>query len=269
MPFKIHVFRLKVKNFGFKEGALLESPEGTWGEVSPLPGRNRETLAEAIDQLKSLQQGYKGPFFPSVSCGLFGLKSQRLLHAPVCLFLMGSLDEIYHLTKQHFGCTTAKIKLAPFDLPTSIDLVKTLKAQFRLRIDLGAKWSREKLFKFLSHFSPQDFDFIEDPGYDISPFPMACDDYSLGTFCVWKPMVKGLPPPHSPLILSSTYESGIGLHQIAAMTKSFSIPSHPLGIGTFLNLENDLLKDPLYIHKGEVIFPEKILINRKLLSEIS
>ncbi len=264
-PFKIYRFCLNVRGYGPKEGLLLESPHGAWAEVSPLPSRNRETLLDALAQLKAVQKGYTRPLFPSVACGLFGLTAPRILQAPVCLFLMGTLQDIQTLANQDFGCKTAKVKISPFDLPTAVNLIKTLKNRFRLRIDIGAKWTKEKTFAFLSHFSPEDFDFIEDPGYDISPFPMASDDQPLGKTIVWKPMVRGLPPPQTPVILSSTYESSIGLHQIAALSQALQIPSHPLGIGTFLNLEEDLLEEPLTLQHGLLHFPKDFRINRKRL----
>ena len=159
-----------------------------------------------------------------------------------------------------YGCTVAKVKIAPFDLPTAVGLIKTLKKIFRLRIDINAKWNRDKLLAFLSHFSPEDFDFIEDPGCDIAPFPMASDEYSHSHITIWKPMVKGLPTPKTPVILSSSYESGIGLHQIAALAQNFS--PHALGIGTFLYLEDDLLEEPLTLKQGMVHFPQKLQVKK-------
>jgi O-succinylbenzoate synthase len=239
------------------EGLLLEGPDGTWGEVSPLPGRSKETLAEALSQLKAVQQGYSGPLLPSVAFGLFGLTAPRVFAAPLCLLLTGTLKTIYALADRPYGCTVAKVKIAPFDVMEAVELICHLKKKFRLRVDLGAKWDKEKLLSFLSHFSPADFEFIEDPGFDISPFPMAADEYSTGKIEVWKPTIKGVPPPKANVILSSSYETSIGLHNIAAL----DIPLHALGIGTFLYMEKDVLKERLVVEDGMVKFPEKLEIN--------
>ena len=246
-------FKLHQEAYGSKEGFLLHE-DGAWSEVSPLPGRSKESLDDALQQLKALKEGYKGPLFPSVAFGLFGLTAPPISKAPVCLFLMGTPEEILKQAQKNFGCTTAKIKLSVFDLPTAIFLVNILKQDFRLRVDIGHNWEKEKILKFCSHFNPQDFEFIEDPGHDVSPFPMASDDAQLGSSVVWKPMVRGLPPQQAPVILSSSYESGIGLHHIAALAQAQAIPSHPLGIGTFTHLQEDLLQDPLEIRDGYVYF---------------
>ncbi len=265
MDFKIFHFKIFQEVFGLKEGFLLQGVD-TWSEVSPLPGRNPESLDQVLAQLKAVQKGYEGPLFPSVEFGLFGLSAPKILQAPVCLFLMGSIPDILKRAKKNHGCRTAKIKLGSFDLPEAVFLVKTLKDDFRLRLDIGAKWSREKIDSFISHFDAEDFEFIEDPGYDISPFPMASDDASIGLTQVWKPMVRGLPEKKAPIILSSSYESGIGIHQIASLAHTLDIPSHPLGIGTVLHLQEDLLKDPPFIRDGKIHFPSEFEIKKEMVT---
>jgi O-succinylbenzoate synthase len=266
MEFKIFHFTLHHTAFGAKEGFLLQTPEGAWSEVSPLPGRSRETLYQTLEQLKAVRDGYQGPLFPSVAFGVFGLSAPRLTQAPVCLFLMGTPADILKQAKKNHGCKTAKIKLGGFNLSTALFLIKQLKGDFRLRIDIGTRWSQKDLQRFCSEFTPGDFDFIEDPGYDISPFPMASDDASIGSVTVWKPMIRGLPKRQAPVILSSSYESGIGLHQIAALAHHLEIPLHPLGIGTLVNMHEDLLEDPLEIREGELHFPSEFRIKQEKLT---
>lgn len=265
MDVKIYHFKIYQEAFGVKEGFLLQQ-EDRWSEVSPLPGRSKETLDEALQQLRAIQQGYQGPLLPSVAFGLFGLAAPKVAQAPVCLFLMGTPQEILKKAEQNCGCKTAKIKLGSFDLETALSLVKTLKKDFRLRIDIGGRWSPQQVVSFCSHFEPQDFEFIEDPGYDVSPFLMASDEKSWGSTVVWKPMVKGIPQRQAAVILSSSYESGIGLHQIASLAKAMEIPIHPLGIGTFMNLQSDLLEDPLIIREGQVHFPSEFRLKKEMLT---
>jgi O-succinylbenzoate synthase len=262
MDFKIYHFKIRQEIFGEKEGFLLQQGK-TWSEVSPLAGRSQETLSEVLEQLKALQNGYQGPVFPSVEFGLFGLSSPKISTAPVCLFLNGTLQDILKQAKKNHGCHMAKIKLGVFDLAAALFLVKLLKTDFRLRLDIGGAWSQEQLMAFISHFSPQDFEFIEDPGYDISPFPMASDDQSLGSTVVWKPMVKGLPQKKTAVVLSSSYESSIGIHQIAGLAEKLEIPSHPLGIGTAVHLQEDLVEDPPFISGGKIHFPTEFHIKNE------
>lgn len=262
MDFEIYHFKIIQDIFGVKEGFLLHN-EKTWSEVSPLPGRSRESLSEVFKQLKAVQNGYQGPLFPSVEFGLFGLTAPKISEAPVCLFLNGTIQDILKHTKKSHGCTTAKLKLGHLDVSAAVFLAKALKQDFRLRLDIGGKWSKEQITEFLSHFVPEDFEFIEDPGYDISPFLMASDDQAFGSTVVWKPMVKGLPGKKTPVILSSSYESSIGTHQIAALAHALEIPAHPLGIGTAVHLQEDLLEDPLFICDGKIHFPAEFHIKQE------
>ena len=262
MDFKIFHFKIIQEIFGMKEGFLLQL-EKNWSEVSPLPGRSRESLDQVLEQLKAIQNGYRGPLFPSVEFGLFGLSAPKISEAPVCLFLNGTVQDILKQAKKNHGCTTAKIKLGALDLSSALFLVKVLKQDFRLRLDIGGAWSKEQTAAFLSHFKTEDFEFIEDPGHDISPFPMASDDQPLGSTIVWKPMVRGLPEKKTAVILSSSYESGIGIHQIASLAFSLEIPSHPLGIGTAVHLQEDLLEDPPFIREGKIYFPTEFHIKKE------
>jgi O-succinylbenzoate synthase len=262
MEFKIYHFKIIQEIFVMKEGFLLQS-EKTWSEVSPLPGRSRETLSQVLEQLKAIQNGYQGPLFPSVEFGLFGLNAPKISEAPVCLFLNGTVQDILKQTKKNHGCRAAKLKLGHLDVSAAVFLARTLKQDFRLRLDIGGKWSKEQISEFLSHFSPEDFEFIEDPGHDIFPFPMASDDQALGSTVVWKPMVKGLPGKKTPVILSSSYESSVGIHQIAALAHALEIPTHPLGIGTAVHLQEDLLKDPPFIRDGKIHFPLEFHIKQE------
>ncbi|HEY5235510.1 MAG TPA: hypothetical protein VIJ14_04980 [Rhabdochlamydiaceae bacterium] len=262
MKFKIYHFKIIQEIFGMKEGFLLQS-EKNWSEVSPLPGRNRESLTQVLEQLKAVQNGYQGPLFPSVEFGLFGLTAPKISEAPVCLFLNGTVQDILKQAKKNHGCKAAKLKLGHLDLASALFLVKILKQDFCLRLDIGGKWSKEQITAFLSHFAPEDFEFIEDPGHDVSPFPMASDDHFFGSTVVWKPMVKGLPREKTPVILSSSYESGIGIHQIAALAQALEIPAHPLGIGTAVHLQEDLLEDPPFIREGKIHFPAEFHIKQE------
>lgn len=261
MRFEIYRFRCNYPGFLIKEGFLLHSTEGYWSEVSPFPGKNNETLSEALEQLKAIQQGWTGPLLPSVEFGLYSLKKMESFSVPVCLLLMGSVSQILKQAKAP-GYTTAKIKLGDFDVHTACKLTEELKETFRLRIDLQEKWSPEQTRQFCSYFVPRDFEFIEDPGCDISPYPMKTEATT-----VWKPMVRGIPPLGAKVILSSVFESGVGIRQIAALAKQQEIPFHALGIGTYNFLEKDLLEERLKIEKGYLTIPTTLSVDKSQLSK--
>lgn len=238
-----------------KEGFLLHEA-GHWSEVSPFPGRNQETLSDALAQLKNPTKD----LFPSVAFGLYSLQAPIAGKFPVCLLLMGSADEIYKHAHQSIGYTTAKIKVGHLDPLVACHLVKDLKDRFRLRIDINEQWTPSQVLEFCSHFKPTDFDFIEDPGCDISPYPMKTEKTT-----VWKPMVRGIPPMASDVILSSVFETGVGICQIAALAQKKEIPPHPLGIGTYNYLADDILEEPLLIEDGYLHVPSKIHVKKERL----
>jgi O-succinylbenzoate synthase len=250
MSFEIYRFSCTYPFFK-KEGLLLHSNKN-WSEVSPYPGKNQETLEEALAQLKMVQQGWKGALLPSVAFGLYSLKPPIAGSYPVCLLLMG---------KENPGYTTAKVKLGDYDVATARQIASDLKNRYSLRIDLQEKWTPEQVREFCSYFQPEDFEFIEDPGCDIAPFPMKTEATT-----VWKPMVRGIPPSKAEIILSSTFESGVGISQIASLSSRQKIPVHPLGIGTYNYLEDDLLKEPLIIRDGYIQIPPELRVKRERLT---
>lgn len=245
-----------------QKGLLIHVQNGEeigWGEVLPLPGRSVETLDEALNQLLNLEKGFSGPLFNSVA---FALKSALLplpasFSWPAALFFMGSVSQIMHQfeTYPRAGFSHAKLKLKDLSLPDAILITKKLKEHFLLRLDINLQWSQKELKEFCSYFHPDDFDYIEDPGYDLSPFPVAYDELpapSPEALQIWKPSVKGIPSSSHNIILGSAFESGIGLASIAKLAHHLSFPKIPLGIGTYHLIEQDLLQAPLIFSEGAV-----------------
>lgn len=260
--FDIYFFSIKYCKSEIKEGFLLKSKEGRWGEVSPYPTRNRETLKDAWIQLKQLQSGWRGELYPSVAFGLYSLECSldRLENQwPICLLLQGTKREIEQYLSKKSGYTYVKLKTAHLSVKEAIDLVSTLKSSFKIRIDIGEKWSLLQLETFFSHFQPEDFEYIEDPGTNISPFPLAFDIHNSdeGTI-IWKPMVKGIPIPNKPVILSSSYETGIGLAHIAFLAERQKIPLHALGIGTYDYMQEEILQEPISYNRGILQLPPQL-----------
>jgi hypothetical protein len=175
---------------------------------------------------------------------------------------MGSVSQIMHQfeTYPRAGFYYAKLKLKGLSLPDAILITKKLKQHFLLRLDINLLWSQSELKEFCSHFHPDDFDYIEDPGYDISPFPVAYDELPIPfpeALQIWKPSVKGIPCSSQNIILGSAFESGIGLasiaklaHHLSSNDKNFRVRA--LGLGTYHLIEQDLLETPLVFSQGAV-----------------
>ncbi len=169
---------------------------------------------------------------------------------------MGSLYDIFHRAEKFQDFTHAKLKIGNLSLSDAIHAAKTLKQNFRLRIDFNGLWEPANVLAFCSHFVPSDFDYLEDPGTDVRPFASAEDDIALGAdFRIWKPSVLGIPAPSPRLILSSAYETGIGTARLIQLAHHLNLPPHPIGLGTYHYLEEDLLKEPLQFSDGKIHIP--------------
>jgi hypothetical protein len=68
-------------------------------------------------------------------------------------------------------------------------------------------------------------------------------------------MIKGLPLPHTRVILSSSFESSIGLASIASLIHTKDLFPHVAGLGTLHYLKEDLVENPAYFDKNRLHFP--------------
>jgi O-succinylbenzoate synthase len=229
-----------------REGLILQW-NGGFGEIAPLPGFSKETFEEARTEVLHWMRTGVDPKLPSVrwgiECAKRPLQSVRL---PLCA--LGPKK----------GFTTAKLKLGHLPLHDAIAFVKQQMGQFHLRLDCNRAWTLAQALEFASHFKRSDFLYLEEPVQTveelirfsaITDFPIALDE---SIHCDWsqipslraivvKPMiVGGIPeiPPHLDLVLSSSYESGLGLLHIANRVDN----SLPVGLDTLFH--DDLLLSP-------------------------
>ncbi|MBP7073915.1 MAG: hypothetical protein KBA81_00835 [Rhabdochlamydiaceae bacterium] len=250
MQFEIEPFEIKLKGFPAKKGVLLEK-EGRYSEVSPLPGRSIETYQDALEQLHAVKKGWRGPLFPSVEFGIYGLIAPLAASVPCALFLYGTPDEVLKTAETAHGCTVAKLKVGHWTMDEALAVIRAL--PFKLRLDFNHLWESAKVHQLCAKLSPDQIEFLEDAGSSVPGFIEAVDERESPT--IWKPMVRGLPSPREHLILSSSFESSIGLHQIASLIQSHQIPPHVLGIGTITHLEQDLVQNPAVLKDGKLHFP--------------
>ncbi len=234
--------------FEQRDSRILLEENGRYSEVSPLPGWNQESLDDALAQLKAIQNGYKGPLYPSVAFGLYGLTAPHISCVPYALFLSGTPDEVLQAAVAPHGAHVAKLKVGCWDLPTTLSVIRSI--PLKLRLDFNLRWTPNNVFELCSHLSPDQIEFLEDPGCTVPGFAHASDSTN-----VWKPTVRGLPTHGASIILSSAMESSISLHNIAALTLSHHIPPHILGIGTLTHTQGDLVQNPATYKDGHIHFP--------------
>jgi O-succinylbenzoate synthase len=175
---------------------------------------------------------------------------------PVCAF-----------QSPEIGNSFLKIKVGHLTLKEAIKLARQYYLNYRLRIDCNQKWSLDEALYFTSHFSPNDFDYLEEPVGNLNDlitlskktnFPIAVDELALNPLIaqiptlkaiVAKPMLLGKIPTHPiiPTILSSTYETSLGHLLIARQASEKSLP---LGLGTFSLCSDNILSPPLTSAEG-------------------
>jgi O-succinylbenzoate synthase len=231
--------------------------------------------------------------FPSV---LFGLESALLsLLNPfkacwisTSTLLMGSKDKILRMAqlKHNQGFVSAKIKVNQLSFSDAFEVINQLKDKFYLRIDVNKAWKTEESLKFFSQFALDAFDYVEEPfenALDLFQFthPLAIDesypnDLTLNQLenlltlkaIIYKPTIQGgmtnclglekwASSRNIALVLSSSFESDIGLGYVALLSQRLSLKS-PVGIGTFSYLTNSFAKNSLVFKNSEVWIPEKI-----------
>ena len=235
----------------------------------------KEWFAETcLEELSSLE------LFPSVSFGLESALLSILLpisSARVCTsaLLMGTYQEIIEQANQRHreGYTSAKLKVSNLDFKEAADLIYCLKDVFYLRIDVNRAWSTADSLHFFSQFPLNTFDYVEEPfqnSYDLELFkhPLAIDEsfpseLSLSHLnllptlkaLVYKPTIQGgmanclylhewTIRKKISLVLSSSFESNLGLSCIAQMANRLSC-SAPIGIGTYHYLAKNKNEIPL------------------------
>lgn len=206
--------------------------------------------------------------FPSVS---FGLESALLsLLAPVSphtilasALLMGTPQEIREQARLRLseGYTSAKLKVSNLSFDDAAKLIDEFKDKFSLRIDVNRAWKTEDSIQFFSQFQKDAFDYVEEPfknPQDLIKFqhPLAVDesfphDLSLEDLeklpmlkaLIYKPTIQGglagcmslqkwTRKRGISLILSSSFESNVGLRHIASIAHRLSLEK-PIGIGTY------------------------------------
>jgi len=259
---KLYSYQLKTSlpRWPVREGILLEW-NGGWGEIAPLPGFSRESLDEARTEILAWRSNGNPPKYPSVRFAIEAASTpfnKSPLRIPMSL-----------LEEPRPGFSTLKLKLGHFSVAEAIERVKPYVDAYRLRLDCNKKWSLEEAVCFATHFSPSDFDYLEEPVQTFSDlirfsketrFPIAVDESikedlsqlpSLKAVVVKPTLVGSLPKTPVLTVLSSAFESSLGLLQIARLQAS---DCPPAGLDTFRYFEDDLLDPPLKAENGCLVW---------------
>ena len=234
-----------------------------------------------IEKLKKLS------FYPSVTFRLESALLSLLDPLPshtvlTSALLMGSLEEILSQAtlRKKEGYLVAKLKVGNLSFKEAFDAIDQLKDTFRLRVDVNRAWKTKESLQFFSKFPLDAFDYVEEPFQDpqdlnLFTHPLAVDESfpnnlslkqleALPTLkaLIYKPTMQGGMVGCLPLlawankrgielVLSSSFESDIGLAHIASLAYRLSLKA-PIGIGTYHFLKDPLRKDLLIFEGSKV-----------------
>lgn len=198
-------FRNSSFEIATREGYIIyitgEMGRTSLGEVAPLPGFSRESIADAADELRNAAELAPGfveagnsailkkffesvQFTPSVCFGIEQAMIGMLLKRDRSLFLesfynassiipvntvidlntevLGEIEE-----KMKFGFSTFKIKLGLKNFEDDLAAVKEIRSRFgfeiNLRLDVNGKWSPEEAERNLISLEPLKIEYVEEP----------------------------------------------------------------------------------------------------------
>lgn len=255
---------------------LPQRSSETWKDCAKQLNEKRQKILEIDWEFSSFLDRIKDLLlFPSV---IFGLESALLsLLAPLsdhCIsasaLLMGSPQEIREqaILRHREGWTSAKLKVSHLNFKEAKSLIMELKNKFYLRLDVNRAWKTGDSLKFFEQFPLNTFDYVEEPFQDpqdlaLFPHPLAVDesfpkDLSLEDLSllptlkalIYKPTIQGglsgcldlhewTTRKGIQLILSSSFETDLGLAHIASLAHRLSLRT-PIGIGTFYFLQSPI-----------------------------
>jgi len=239
-----------------------------WGEIAPLPGWSQESHKEAHTQLVAYLEGKtSGPLYPSVSFGLIAAHKPTLksVSRPVSGLLTGSYCQILQDAEKMIqdGFTVAKCKVSSLCFTEIVQLVEKLHPHLLLKLDANRAWDLKEALHLAKKLPLKSYDYFEEPLKDSRelscfPYPTALDE-SLREknppdtpHCVAhiiKPTLQKPPKTLFRTVYSSSFETGIGLAHIAAL----SAEEEPVGLDTYRFLGEELLEEPL-LFKGATLY---------------
>lgn len=301
---RLYHYTLGLSTFSDKrEGLILHTTfsdnSSGWGEIAPLPGRSKETLAEAKEQLlQALHGKLRLPPLPSVAFGLECALTPYKPPAdpfPLWALLAGTPDAIQEKAKraehERFGAIKVKVSnLSPSDAER---VIEPLIGKFELRIDVNRAWSFNEAVALFSRLPVNAIACIEEPTHELArlsdfPFPFALDEsltelpfskmvgFPQLTTLIIKPTITGgsyalkiIEQLGKKIIFTGAFESGIGTCLIANFAHRLNMTTSPLGLDTYRFLQDDLLCQPLDFTQGALKLPEQFQLKFQHLIEIA
>jgi len=263
--------RVPLGRQSFREATLVEGPAG-WGEFSPLPGfpcdprRCEEAAREAA---------------------FVGWPAAVRAEVPVTALVPAvDADTAAELAAEAMaaGMTTVKVKVGGGTLDEDADRVAAVRAALgpggRIRLDANGAWDVDTASAAIARLASFDFELIEQPVAELDDLarvrrrvavPVAADESlrslddarRLAALEAADAVVVKVQPLGGvraalevieaagvPAIVSSLYETSIGLAAGVALAAALPELPYACGLGTAALLAGDVVADPLIPHDG-------------------
>lgn len=320
------------KKLSYREGYILsltdEKRNTGFGEIAPLPGLHKESIADCIEQLTTLKTLYLDRLMPvdtgstspmsmdwlageswapsvrfGVEAAMLNLIARRQNRALCELLsdtyktkvnlnalLYGDRENIIKRSKEALAANyrSLKLKVGRRSLEEDITLVnevgRIIEGNATLRLDANRSWDLEQASRFAESVSGINIEYIEEPlkesddiprFFKLSNIPLALDEtlsyitpeiYKIPTgvkALVLKPALIGtiarikqyisLAFRNSiDVVISDTFQTGIGLAYSACLAASLITKDVPMGLDTYRWLSQDLLNKKFEAKEGYV-----------------
>ncbi|MBF2055571.1 MAG: o-succinylbenzoate synthase [Candidatus Sericytochromatia bacterium] len=264
-----------------------------YAEVAPFPGLSRESLNDCLTWLEAPDADKPAEPPPALAWGLSLLQQtlppvslgQRLPlnalltpQAPAAL-----LTQARRLYAEGYRCFKLKVGFGgPRDDLRLIDTLLAALPGIALRLDANRCWSLAQALDFAARLPETGIDYLEEPlrepaqarhWREHSPQRLALDESlaqsdwqalaAVADVLVLKPMLLGpqrfeacvalARAQGQQLVISSVFESGLGLRALARLAYSLA-PEVPAGLDTWRAFARDLTDPPFEAQAGSVIF---------------
>ncbi|WP_420422551.1 o-succinylbenzoate synthase [Simkania sp.] len=255
-----------------------------------------QAKAELLEELPHLlhEQWHPQYLSPSVH---FGIESAILdltlptTSTPIAVnaLLAGTPDDMRAQGRNLTGYEAVKIKVGHLNLEESIDLVEELLTlipdEMKVRVDANQSWTFEEGMTFARSFAPDTFEYLEEPfktfeDYIAFPFPIALDETVrlapstsylslphlraliikptlMGGCTKLVPLLREAKQKDIDFILSSSYESELGIGLLAKVASRLQLPQVPMGLDTYRLFKDRLFEETIRCNEGKLIFPQK------------
>ncbi len=233
-------------------------------------------------------------------------KDDREIRVPIAKLLpSGSHEEIIVAARQAMvaGYDTAKLKVGFSPVEEDIALVNTIALdlpELILRLDANLGWTSDDVKRFAKALPREAVEWIEDPCrlsmrewsalQSEVGVPFACDEAfteteileyegvpgfqtlvlkpaRMGAISARAKLIERMRDEEIVIVLSSMFDSSIGLAHLAHLATEWSSPGVAQGLGTIHFLKTDTLNPGLTVEAGHLVVPPLHALAERLLPE--